>query len=148
PWETILQSNIMGCYNLFEAARRKGVKRVVFGSSNHVVGFYPRDQRIGVDALVRADSRYGASKALGEALGSAYAFKHGIRVTCLRIGNVADRPQNLRALSVWLAPEDLVQLVRIGLEHPDIEYEVFFGVSDNARSWWDNSRAFHFGYRP
>ena len=91
-WDTILQANIVGCYNLFEAARRKGVKRVVFASSNHAVGFYPRFHRIGVDVTVRPDSRYGVSKAFGEALGSLYADKHGLRVLCLRIGNVGDRP--------------------------------------------------------
>ena len=72
PWETILQSNIIGCYNLFEAARRKGVKRVIFASSNHAVGFYPRTAKIGVDVTVRPDSRYGVSKAFGEALGAFY----------------------------------------------------------------------------
>src|SRR5918994_6968343 len=66
PWETILQSNIVGTYNLFEAARRHGVKRVVFASSNHAVGFYRRDQTIGVDVTVRPDSRYGVSKCFGE----------------------------------------------------------------------------------
>ena len=147
PWETILQANIIGCRNLFEAARRKGVKRVVFASSNHAVGFYPRYQRIGVDAKVRPDSRYGVSKAFGEALGSLYADKHGLRVLCLRIGNVGDKPLDQRRLAIWLHPEDLVQLVRIGLEHPELRYEVFYGASANERSWWDNSRAHAFGYR-
>ena len=71
PWETILNANIIGCYNLFEAARRHGVERVVFASSNHAVGFYPRQRKIGTDEPVRPDSRYGASKAFGEALGRA-----------------------------------------------------------------------------
>ena len=66
PWETIHKSNIVGCYNLFEAAYRSGVKRVVFASSNHAVGFYPRERKIGVDVTVRPDSRYGVSKAFGE----------------------------------------------------------------------------------
>jgi uronate dehydrogenase len=148
PWDTILQSNIVGCYNLFEAARRHGVQRVVFASSNHAVGFYPRRRRIGADAAVRPDSRYGVSKAFGEALGALYAFKHGLRVTCIRIGNVTDVPADRRRLSIWLASEDLVQLVRIGLEHPDIRYEVLYGASDNARGWWDNAAAFRLGYRP
>jgi uronate dehydrogenase len=121
---------------------------VVFASSNHAVGFYPRSQRIGVGVTVRPDSRYGVSKAFGEALGALYADKHGLRVTCLRIGNVADTPADERRLSIWLKPEDLVQLIRIGLEHPDIQYEVFYGVSNNAASWWDNSNARRFGYRP
>jgi len=148
PWETIHRSNIVGCYNLFEAAYRSGVKRVVFASSNHAVGFYPRERKIGVDVTVRPDSRYGVSKAFGEALGALYADKHGLGVTCIRIGNVNDKPLDKRRLSIWLKPEDLVQLVRIGLEHPDIRFEIFYGASDNKAAWWDNGNAERFGYRP
>jgi uronate dehydrogenase len=148
PWEEVLTPNIIGCYNLFEAARRQKVKRVVFASSNHAVGFYPRRRKIGVDARVRADSYYGVSKAFGEAIGSLYAYKHGLRVTCLRIGNFGETPIDHRRLAIWISPEDLAQLVRIGLEHPAIRYEIFFGTSNNERSWWDNEPAFRYGYRP
>jgi uronate dehydrogenase len=148
PWETIHKSNIVGCYNLFEAAYRSGVKRIVFASSNHAVGFYPRDRKIGVDVTVRPDSRYGVSKAFGEAVGALYADKHGLRVTCIRIGNVGDKPLDKRRMSIWIKPEDLAQLIRIGLEHPDIRFEIFYGASDNAAGWWDNSNARRFGYRP
>jgi uronate dehydrogenase len=148
PWDTILQSNIIGCYNLFEAARRKGVKRIVFASSNHAVGFYPRHHRIGPDMTARPDSRYGVSKVFGEAVGALYADKHGMAVTCLRIGNFGDKPIDQRRLSIWLKPEDLVQLCRIGLEHPDIHFEILYGASFNERAWWDNSRAYELGYRP
>jgi uronate dehydrogenase len=138
-WDTILQANIIGCHR---------VERVVFASSNHAVGYYPRRRRIGVDVALRPDSRYGVSKAFGEALGALYAFKHGLRVTCIRIGNFGDAPIDRRRLSIWVAPQDLVQLVRIGLEHADIRYEIFYGVSDNVRGWWDNAAAFRLGYRP
>jgi len=148
PWDAVLSANIAGCYNLFEAARRQRVKRVVFASSNHAVGFYPRKRRIGADAPVRPDSRYGVSKAFGEAIGALYAYKHGVRVTCIRIGNFGDAPVDHRRLAIWVSPEDLVQLVRIGLEHPYIRFEIFFGVSDNERGWWDNAAAFRYGYRP
>lgn len=148
PWETILNANIIGCYNMFEAARKHGVKRVVFASSNHAMGFYPRRRKVGTGEPVRPDSRYGVSKAFGEALAAMYAFKHGLRVTCLRIGNFGDAPLDRRRLSIWLAPQDLVQLIRIGLEHPDIRYEIFYGASDNERSFWDNETAFRYGYKP
>jgi uronate dehydrogenase len=148
PWPAIHSANIVGCYNVFDAAHRAGVKRVVFASSNHVVGFYPREQKIGVEVTVRPDSFYGVSKAFGEALGSLYAEKHGLRVTCVRIGNVGDAPIDKRRLSIWLEPRDLLQLIRIGLEHPDIRFEIFYGMSDNADAWWDNSNAARFGYRP
>ena len=81
-------------------------------------------------------------------MAALYAYKHGIRVTCIRIGNVTDAPVDQRRLSIWLKPEDLVQLIRIGLEHPDIRHEIFYGASDNARGWWDNAAAFRYGYRP
>ncbi len=148
PWETILQANIIGCYNLFEASRLAGVKRVVFASSNHAVGFYPRRRKIRTDVTVRPDSRYGVSKAFGEALGALYADKHGMAVTCLRIGNVGPRPLDVRRLSIWISPEDIVQLIRIGLDHPDIRFDILYGASDNEASWWDNSRARQLGYRP
>ena len=147
-WDQILQANIIGCYNLFEAAYRKGVKRVVFASSNHAIGFYPRKRRIGTNLTVRPDSRYGVSKVFGEGLGSLYSDKHGMAVTCLRIGNVGPAPLDVRRLSIWISPRDLVQLFQIGLEHPDIRYEIFYGASDNAAGWWDNSRAQQLGYRP
>jgi uronate dehydrogenase len=148
PWETILQANIVGTYTLYEAAREAGVKRVVFASSNHAVGFYPRDQVIDQEVAVRPDTRYGASKAFGEAIGALYADKHGLRVFNIRIGNVADAPIDRRRLSIWLAPADLLQLVRIGIEHPDVHYEIVYGASDNERAWWDNARAHALGYRP
>ena len=148
PWETILNANIGGCYNLFEAARLAGVTRIIFASSNHAAGFYPRDETIPAEAPPLPDSRYGVSKAFGEALGALYAMKHGIGVTSLRIGNVGEVPLDVRRLAIMLHPEDLVQLIRIGLEHPDIVNEVFYGVSGNTRSWYDNSRAESFGYRP
>jgi uronate dehydrogenase len=147
-WEKIRRANIDGCYNLFEAARRRKVERIVYASSNHTVGYYPRRRRLGTSAPVRPDSRYGVSKAFGEALAAMYAFKYGIRVACLRIGRVEDVPRDRRGLSTWLSEDDFVQLVRIGLEHPDIRYEIFFGASDNERGWWDNEAAFRFGYRP
>ena len=91
-WDAILQANIIGGYNLFEAARKQGVKRVIFASSNHAVGFYPRHHRIGTDVTARPDSRYGVSKVFGEGVGALYADKHGIKVTCIRIGNFGEAP--------------------------------------------------------
>ncbi len=148
PWEAILSANIIGCYNLFEQARLAGVKRIVFASSNHAVGFYPRTTTIPTNVTARPDSRYGVSKAFGEGLGAMYAFKHGIGVTSLRIGNVGTEPIDKRRLAIWISPEDLVQLIRIGLERPGLVYEVMYGVSDNKRSWYDNSHAVSLGYRP
>ncbi|MFN9776043.1 MAG: NAD-dependent epimerase/dehydratase family protein [Burkholderiales bacterium] len=148
PWETILSANIVGTQVLYEAARHAGVKRIVFASSNHAVGFYRRERTIDHAVPPRPDTRYGLSKAFGEALGALYADKHGLRVLNIRIGNVADAPIDRRRLAIWIAPADLMQLVRIGIEHPDLRYEIVYGASDNARAWWDNRRARELGYRP
>src|ERR1041385_8592471 len=86
PWEAIHKANIVGCYNVFEAARRNGVKRILFATSNHAVGFYRRDQTIDHRVYPRPDSRYGVSKVFGEAIGSLYADKHGMEVFNMRIG--------------------------------------------------------------
>ncbi|HVB48163.1 MAG TPA: NAD(P)-dependent oxidoreductase [Burkholderiales bacterium] len=147
-WPAIHRANIVGCYQVFEAARRNGVKRMVFASSNHAVGFYRRDQVIDQRVAPRPDSRYGVSKVFGEALASLYADKYGMQVLCLRIGNVNPAPIDRRRLSIWVSPRDLAQLVAIGIEHPDIRFEIAYGVSGNARSWYDNWNAARLGYRP
>jgi uronate dehydrogenase len=148
PWKVILPANIVGAYNTFEAARLAGVRRILFATTNHAVGFYPRDQTIDDRVYPKPDSRYGLSKVFGEQLGSLYADKYGLEVLCLRIGNVAPAPIDKRRLSIWLSPRDLGQLVRIGVDHPDIRFEIVYGISGNTRSWYDNSNAHRLGYRP
>ena len=148
PWDDILQANIVGCYNVFEAARQNGVKRILFATSNHAVGFYRRDETIDHRVYIKPDSRYGVSKVFGEALGSLYADKYGMEVFNMRIGNVGERPLDKRRLAIWFSPRDLAQLVSIGIEHPDIRFEIVYGVSGNTRSWYDNSNAFRLGYKP
>jgi uronate dehydrogenase len=98
--------------------------------------------------MPRPDSRYGVSKAFGEALGRMYADKHGLRFLNIRIGNVGEKPLDVRRLSIWVSPGDLTQLIQIGLTHPDLHFEVVYGASKNARAWWDNSNAFRLGYEP
>jgi uronate dehydrogenase len=148
PWEDILRANIIGCYNVFEAARRNGVKRILFATSNHAVGFYRRDQMIDHRVYIKPDSRYGVSKVFGEALGSLYADKYGMEVFCMRIGNVNPEPIDRRRLSIWISPRDMAQLVTIGIEHAGVRFEIVYGVSNNRRSWYDNSNAARLGYRP
>lgn len=147
-WETILQANIIGTYNILEAARLEGVKRIVFASSNHVVGFYDRDVKLDHLCLPKPDTRYGVSKAFGEQLGSLYSDKYGLEIACIRIGHVTDTPQEPISLSIWQSPRDLEQLVQICLNNPDIQYEIVYGISDNQNAWWDNSNAFRLGYKP
>ena len=148
PWEAIHQANIVGCYNVFEAARRNKVKRILFATSNHAVGFYRRDQVIDHRVYIKPDGRYGVSKVFGEALGSLYADKYGMEVFLMRIGNVNPKPLDKRRLSIWFSPRDLAQLVSIGIDHPDVRFEIVYGVSGNKRSWYDNSNAARLGYQP
>ena len=148
PWDMILRANIVGCYNLFEAARRNGVKRVLFASSNHATGFFKRDVKIDHRVYPKPDSRYGVSKAFGEQIGSLYADKYGMQVLCMRIGNVTIAPPDKRRLSNWISPRDFARLVSVGIDHPGIRFEIVYGVSANKRSWYDNSNALRLGYQP
>ncbi len=147
-WESIHANNIVGLYNTFEAARRRGVSRIVFASSNHAIGFYRRNRRIDDAVAPRPDTRYGVSKLFGEGLARLYADKHGIGAACLRIGSFQKRPLNSRMLSTWISHRDMVQLVRCCLDAPALHFEIVYGASGNSRSWWDNSAAIRLGYAP
>lgn len=146
-WPNLLQANVVGVINIYEAARLAGVDRVIYASSNHTTGMYPVDRKLSHLSPPRPDSRYGATKAFGESIAALYAYKHGIRSICLRIGSCSAKPENRRSLSTWLSYGDLVRLMRVGLE-ADYGFEIVYGVSDNTRSWWDNSAARQLGYEP
>lgn len=147
-WAKILPNNIAGTYNLFEAARKAGVRRIVFASSNHVIGFYRADREVDAIAPMRPDSRYGVSKVFGEALGRLYADKHGIDVACLRIGSFRKEPENARQLSTWMSHGDMVRLVKACLDAPKFHFAVLYGVSANKRrKWWDEAQR-SLGYTP
>ncbi len=148
PFDDILGANFATTYSVYEGARRAGVGRVVFASSNHVTGFYPRGQTVRPEDPVRPDGFYGVSKAFGEALGRLYVDKYGLEVVCLRIGTFAERPTRPRHLSTWLSPRDCVRLVRCSLEAPDVGFTVVYGVSANTRRWWTDDAAERLGYRP
>ena len=148
PWAPILQANIIGVYNLYEAARKQGVKRVVFASSNHVTGYYRQDEVIDTRAPVRPDGLYGVSKAFGENLSRFYFDRHGIETVCVRIGSCFPEPRDRRMLATWLSYDDLERLVLACLTAPLAGHTVLFGMSDNTTTWWDNRHAAHIGYRP
>jgi uronate dehydrogenase len=147
-WGPILQANIIGLYNLYEAARKKGVKRIVFASSNHVVGFYKQNEVIDALAPPRPDGLYGVSKAFGEDLSRMYFERHGIETICVRIGSATVQPENRRMLASWLSHDDLERLILASLHAINPGHSIVFGCSDNAVRWWDNTRAAHLGYRP
>ncbi|MBV8682238.1 MAG: NAD(P)-dependent oxidoreductase [Caulobacteraceae bacterium] len=147
-WEQLLPANIVGCYNMFEASRRSGVRRFIFASSNHVVGFYRREVIVDTDVLPRPDSLYGAGKVFGEALGRLYADKHGMSVACLRIGSFRPAPEDRRQLATWVSAEDTVQLIKRCIDAPSFHFFVVYGVSNNEGTFWTNRGVEWLGYEP
>ncbi len=148
PFEEILGTNIDGTYQVFEAARRAGVRRIVYASSNHAVGFTPRSGRLGTDVPPRPDTNYGLSKVFGEALGRLYVDRYSMEVACLRIGSFAARPETPRHLSTWLSHADAVRLVHACLTSPSLTYGLVYGISANTRRWWALEVGRALGYRP
>ena len=148
PFTPILQANILGVFNLYESARKHGVKRVVFASSNHVTGFYRQDETITADHPARPDGMYGVSKAFGEDLSRLYFDRYGIETACVRIGSSFPEPKDRRMLATWLSFDDLHRLITACLTTPVLGHSIIFGMSNNAVTWWDNSRARHIGFVP
>ncbi len=148
PFEPILQANIVGMHHLYEAARKHGVKRIVFASSNHVTGFYRQDEVIDARMPMRPDGHYGLSKAFGENLAQFYFDRYGLETVSLRIGSSFPEPKDRRMLATWMSYDDLERLVVSSLTAPVVGHTVIYGASDNTVSWWDNTPARHIGYRP
>jgi uronate dehydrogenase len=146
--EDMLQVNVLGSSNVYEASRLAGVGRVVLGSSNHVVGFYPRSAVVPPDAPMRPDGLYALTKCWAELTAGLYYDKCGIRSLIVRIGNAQAQPTTPRSLEIWLSPGDLAQLVDIGMVHPAIECTTVYGVSAGGGSWYDNSTATSLGFVP
>jgi uronate dehydrogenase len=144
----ILQANIVGVFNLYEAARKQGVKRIVFASSNHVIGFYPQTERIDADAPMRPDSLYGVSKGYGELLSRYYFDRYGLETVCVRIGSSFPEPADRRMMSTFLSYDDLTELMRCSLFTPNVGHTIVYGASNNRDAWWDNSKAAHLGFKP
>lgn len=148
PWEAILAGNIVGMVNLYEAARKNKVRRIVFASSNHVTGFYRQDEVVSPKDPVRPDGFYGLSKAFGENLAQMYWDRHGIETVSLRIGSSFPQPKDRRMLATWMSFDDTERLVVAALTAPIVRHTVIYGMSDNSTTWWDNTPARHIGYRP
>ncbi|RAG86999.1 NAD(P)-dependent oxidoreductase [Streptacidiphilus pinicola] len=149
-WADILDVNIHGTRTVFEAARRAGVPRVVFASSNHAVGFHtPDEYPLGADTPPLPDTYYGVSKVAGEALGALYHHRYGLDVICIRILTCFPTPPNPRALSTWLSPDDCARLLEACLAAPSPGYRIVHGVSRNTRGGWVTlDEAAALGYDP
>jgi uronate dehydrogenase len=148
PWPVIRAANLDGTFELFEAARRHGVRRVVYASSNHAVGFTPLDGELAADIPPRPDTLYGVSKVFGEALGRYYVDRYTLQVACLRIGTFDERPPDLRALSTWLSPADCTRLVDACLRSEELTYSIVWGISANTRRTWSLEAGYALGYLP
>ena len=146
PFEEILEANIRGVFHLYEGARRHGVKRVVFASSNHVIGFHKQGEMLDADSPRRPDGYYGLSKSYGEDLSRFYFDRYGIETACVRIGSSFPEPNDRRMLITWLSYRDLTELVRCCLFAPKLGHTIVYGMSANRDKWWDNSKAAHLGF--
>lgn len=148
PFDMIVQGNIIGLHNLYEAARHNDRPRIVFASSNHVVGFYRRDEFIDNTVAPKPDSLYGVSKVFGEAIASMYWEKFGQETLSVRIGSCFEKPVNARMLATWLSHRDFVALCARAFAAPRLAHTVVYGASANDERWWDNGRASFLGWVP
>ena len=147
PFEKLLGPNFVGSYNVWEAAYRHGAKRVVYASSIHAVGMYPKNEFIGTEVPHRPDTFYGLAKCFSEDLGRMYFEKRGLESVHMRILSCA-KVNNARALGSWLSYDDLIQLVTRCIETPVTGFAIVYGVSNNDRAPVDNAKASFLGYRP
>lgn len=150
-WEEISRTNIDGTYHVIEAARRAGVDRFVFASSNHAVGFLARNPTGGQApdyAFPAPDTYYGVSKVAGEALAALYHNRCGMDTVCLRILSCRDRPDSTRELATWLSPDDAGRLFEAAISAPSPGFRVIWGVSANTRAWFSMEEATALGYHP
>ena len=147
PFDTLLAPNFIGAYNIWEAAHRNQVRRVVYASSIHAVGMHKKTDFIGIDAPHRPDSFYGLAKCFAEDLASLYWDKRGIESVCMRILSCAT-VTNSRAVGSWLSYDDLIHLVERSISTPITGFSIVYGVSNNDRAPVDNSKARHLGYHP
>lgn len=147
-FDEILRDTLPAAYNVYEGARQFGVKRVVYASSIHAVGFHPVEDVPGTQARHRPDTFYGLTKTFTEDLASLYWDKWGIESVCLRICSCFPEPTDRRMLWSWLSYSDCVRLTEAALLAPRVGFSVIYGTSDNARAAVSNEGAGHIGFRP
>lgn len=137
-WSEIQSANIEGTRNIFDSARRHGVRRVIYASSYHVMGFHPTiEAPIGLDAPVRPDTLYGVSKVFGEAYGRYCFDRYGVECLVIRICT-AYPPKSPRDARNYCDRDDLARLVDRGLDMPDLGFRTVYGISDNPNAFFVN----------
>jgi len=148
PFDDILRGHMLALYNVFEGARRNGVRRVIWASSIHAVGFYPFSQVLDSRTPPRPDTNYGAAKAYGEGLAQYYWDKYGVEAISMRICSCFPEPADRRMLSTWLSYADLERLIGAALTCTRPDHSIIYGVSANTHAPYDNRLAAHIGYLP
>lgn len=146
PFEEILEANIKGVFHIYEGARRHGVNRVIFASSNHAIGFYRQNETIDASVPRRPDGYYGLSKAYGEEMANFYFDRYGIETVSIRIGSSFPVVKDRRMMHTWISARDLTELICCGLVTPQVGHTIVYGISDNKRVWWDNRLAAHLNF--
>jgi uronate dehydrogenase len=147
-FDSIMNGNLKGTYHIYEAARQLGVKRIFFASSNHVVGFHSREERLDAKSPMRPDSLYGVSKGFGELMAQYYFDKFGVESALVRIGSCLPKPIDRRMLSTWLSEGDMADLIKKVYTVNRLGCTVIYGASNNPWSWWDNRHANFVGWQP
>lgn len=147
-FDSLLRANILGTYNLYEAARQHGVRRILFASSNHATGFHRLDERLDETSQRRPDSLYGVSKCFGEDLARLYFDKFGIETVSVRIGSYFAEPTDRRMLATWLSPRDFVSLCRAVFDAAETGYLMLYAASANRDQRWSNAHAAQLDWKP
>jgi uronate dehydrogenase len=148
PFELLSHANMTLTYNIFEAARISGVRRVIYASSAHVVGMYKRGVPLTVNTPPAPDSMYAVTKLFGESVGAVYSAKHGIEVVNVRIGSFRPSPEDKRQLQTWLSHRDAVSLFDGAIEADVTGSVVIYGGSANTGRWWSEEGYDEFGFSP
>ncbi len=147
-WPVLQERNVTGTYNAFRAARRAGIRTIVYASSNQMCGLNPADSMLSPALPVAPAGLYGVSKAFGEALLRAEADATGIAAYTWRICCFKPAPVEARDLRLWLSWDDAARLVDACLRHAEPGYRMVWGVSANTRLRIDDPVARAIGYAP
>ena len=134
-WDAVLSTNVTGTYNIFEAARQKGVRRIAYASRVGIIKRLPENIQYTIDIVPKPDNFYSISKVFGENLGYMYATRHDMEVVCVRIGNC--HPTRALVGPNQLSPADAVSVFERAVIHPGVKYEIVYGVSNSKLSRFD-----------
>jgi uronate dehydrogenase len=147
-FEQVLGPNLVGTNVLFESCLANGIEQIIYASSHHAIGFFPRGAAIDEETPIRADSWYGVSKAFGEILAKYYADKHGLNIVSVRIGSVTEKAVDERRKHAWSSPRDLARLFELGLKRQEKGHRLVYGVSECPEPFFNNDSAKEMGYEP